>query len=100
MKDDFDPLYHWRTVQARVLAQRGEFAEAEVLVREAVEIVGQTDWYHQRGQASSALGEVLQLAGRTDEARAAYEQARAYYERKQARPELEEIRTRLDALGD
>jgi class 3 adenylate cyclase/tetratricopeptide (TPR) repeat protein len=100
MEDDFDPRFQWRAVQARVLARRGEFAEAEVLAREALEIVGQTDWYDQRGLASSALGEVLELAGRKGEARAAYEEALGYYERKQARPEADATRAKLDALRD
>jgi len=100
MDDDFDPRYHWRTVQARVLAQRGEFAQAEALAREAVEIVGQTDWYHQRGEAASALGEVLALAGRKDEARSAYEDARAYFERKESQPDVEAVQRRLDELAD
>jgi predicted negative regulator of RcsB-dependent stress response len=50
--------------------------------------------------ASSALGEVLELAGRKGEARAAYEEALGFYERKEARPEVDAIRARLDALGD
>jgi class 3 adenylate cyclase/tetratricopeptide (TPR) repeat protein len=97
--DDFDPNYHWRSVVARVLAQRGEFAEAERLARGAVAIVETTDWHHQRGSALSSLGEVLELAGRKEEARSAYEQALAAFERKEALPEAEAIRARLASVG-
>jgi class 3 adenylate cyclase/tetratricopeptide (TPR) repeat protein len=98
MADDFDARYHWRTVAARVLARRGDFAKADALAREAIEIADETDWLHQRGEAASALGEVLELGGRTDEARAAYEQARSYWERKQALADLQTLQRRLDAL--
>ena len=96
--DDFDPNYHWRSVQARVLARRGRFDEAERLAREAVAIVEPTDWHHQRGRAFESLGEILQLAGRNDEARAAYERALASFERKEALPEVAAIRERLSSL--
>jgi class 3 adenylate cyclase/tetratricopeptide (TPR) repeat protein len=99
MSDDFDARYHWRTVVARVLARRGDFAEAETLAREAVEIVDETDWFHQRGEAAAALAEILELGGRTHEARAAYEQARSYLERKQALADLQALQRRLDALA-
>src|SRR2546423_6530458 len=75
MDDDFDPRFRWRSVRARVLARRGEFDEAETLAREAVQIVEQTDWFLHQAEATEAFGEVLELAGRSDEARAAYELA-------------------------
>jgi tetratricopeptide (TPR) repeat protein len=99
MADDFDSRYHSRTVQARVHARRGEFDEAERLAREAVDIAGQTDWYAQRGEAAGALGEVLELAGRRDEARAAYEQAVELFERKGSVPDADSMRRRLADLG-
>ena len=95
MEDDFDPRFRWRAVRARVLAHRGEFDDAEKLAREAVEIVEQTDWYLQRGQALSALAEVLELTGRPDEARAAYEQAVEEFERKGVLPDAEATRRRI-----
>ncbi len=98
IEDDFDPNFRWRAVRARVLAHRGEFEEAEKLAREGVEIVEQTDWYLHRGQALSALGEVLELASRPDEARASYEQAIKSFERKGALPDVEAIRRRLEQL--
>jgi class 3 adenylate cyclase/tetratricopeptide (TPR) repeat protein len=98
MVDDFDPLYRWRAVLGRVLAQRGEFVEAEKLVREGVDIVERTDWHLHRGEAFNALGEVLALAGRKDEARAAYEKATEAFELKGSLPDLEATRRRIAAL--
>jgi class 3 adenylate cyclase/tetratricopeptide (TPR) repeat protein len=97
--DDFDPQYKGRAVLARVLARRGEFDEAERLAREAASIAGATDWHRQRGDAFAALAEVLDLAGRTDEARAAYEEALAAFERKQDVPEAAAMRARLAAFA-
>jgi class 3 adenylate cyclase/tetratricopeptide (TPR) repeat protein len=96
--DDFDPIFRWRAVLARVMAQRGEFVEAEKLAREGVEIVEQTDWHLHRGEAFTALGEVLELAGRADEARAIYEQAIEAFELKGSLPDLEATRQRIGAL--
>jgi class 3 adenylate cyclase/tetratricopeptide (TPR) repeat protein len=98
MVDDFDPLFRWRAVLARVLAQRGDFVEAEKLAREGVDIVEQTDWHLHRGEAFTALGEVLELAGRRDEARAVYEQAVDAFELKGSLPDLEATRQRIAAL--
>jgi tetratricopeptide (TPR) repeat protein len=99
MEDDFDPRFRSRAVRARVLAQRGEFEEAEKLAREAVEIVEQTDWYLHHGQALAALGEVLELAGRPNEARAVYEQAVEAFERKGSLPDADAARRRITTLS-
>jgi len=96
--EDFDPNFQWRSVLARVLAHRGEFAEAERLARESVAIVESTDWHCQRGQASAALGEVLELSGRGAEARATYEQALVRFEQKDDSPDAERIKARLASL--
>ena len=96
--DDFEPNYQWRSVLARVQAQRGRFEDAERLAREAVDIVEPTDWHLQCGHAWLALGEVLALAGRVDEARSAYEHALARIERKGSLPDAELARQRLAEL--
>jgi tetratricopeptide (TPR) repeat protein len=93
--DDFDPMYRWRVVQARVLAHRGEHEEAERLAREAVEIMEATDWYVQRGDAHAVLGEVLEVAGKTDEARGSYARAIAFFDLKGAVVDADRIRRRL-----
>ena len=66
----------WRTVRGRVLARRGELAEAELMIREALAVLEPTDATVLHIDAQLDLGEVLASAGRTDEARQAYERAR------------------------
>ena len=87
---------------ARVYANRGDVAAAEVLAREAVEIVDGTDSLNSQAEARIDLAEVLVAAGRTDEAAVALEQALDRYERKknlamvaQVKPKLEELRARV-----
>jgi Flp pilus assembly protein TadD len=82
-----------------VLAQPGEFVEAEQLAREGVDIVKQTDWHLHREEAFAALGEVLELAGRADEARAVYEQAIEAFELKGSLPDVEATRQRIEELA-
>ena len=72
----------WRQVRAKVLARRGEHAEAERLAREAVAICEETDMLDAQGDAYADLAEVLLLGGKADEAAAALEQALERYERK------------------
>jgi class 3 adenylate cyclase/tetratricopeptide (TPR) repeat protein len=72
----------WRRVRAKVLARRGEHAEAERLAREAVAIGEGTDSLIGQGDANADLAEVLFLAGKRDEAVAALRQALDRYERK------------------
>jgi len=97
--DDFDPQMRWRAVQAKVLAQRGEFDQADELSREAVAITAETDWVRHHGDALVSRAEVLELAGRGDEAAEALREAIELYERKQSRPDVERARARLEALA-
>ena len=82
MPEDADAQVHWRRVRAKVLARRGELDEAERLGREAVAIASATDVLELRAQALADLGEVLRLAGRPQESRAALEEAIRLYEEK------------------
>jgi tetratricopeptide (TPR) repeat protein len=88
----------WRQVQARVHASRGAHAEAEPLVREAVLMLGQTDALPAQADALSDLAEVLDAAGRRDEAAAALREALECYERKQIVPLAHRTRERLAVL--
>ena len=80
--DDVLTQMLWRQVRAKVLARRGNSAEAERLAREAVERGLNVEMPDSLGDAYSDLGEVLTLGGSSDEAQAAFEQALALYERK------------------
>ena len=73
--DDLDAQPRWRATMARVLAARGELASAEAFAREAVAMLEPTDFLPLKGSAFDALGEVLALSGRIDEAVAAVETA-------------------------
>jgi tetratricopeptide (TPR) repeat protein len=93
--DDAMTQMLWRQVRAKVLARRGQHAEAERLAREAVAIGEETDMLDAQGNAYADLAEVLQLAGQADEAAAALEQALERYERKGNIVSTQRARTRL-----
>jgi tetratricopeptide (TPR) repeat protein len=57
-----------RSVNAKILARRGEADEAERLGREAVEIAKATDFLFLQALTLASLGEALLLVGRRDEA--------------------------------
>ena len=90
----------WRQVKAKVLARRGESAEAERLAREAVAIGEETDQLNAVAGAHADLGEVLALAGRADEAAAAFAEALARYERKGNRVSTRRAQTRSAELQE
>jgi class 3 adenylate cyclase/tetratricopeptide (TPR) repeat protein len=88
----------WRQVKAKVLARRGEHAEAERLAREALAIGEETDMLNSVAQVYADFGEVLALAGRPDDAAAAFAEALARYERKENLVMAERTRSRLAEL--
>jgi class 3 adenylate cyclase/tetratricopeptide (TPR) repeat protein len=81
-----------RGVQAKVLARRGSFEEAEKLAREGCKLADATDMSCSRGGAYEDLGHVLYLAGMTAEAGAAIEHAVEIYEAKGAVAMSERVR--------
>ncbi len=64
--DDVFTQVGWRRTHARVLARRGELAEAEIVAREGVAIAERTEWLEGQGDACATLADVLEL-GRQDE---------------------------------
>jgi class 3 adenylate cyclase/tetratricopeptide (TPR) repeat protein len=88
----------WRQVKGKVLARRGEHAEAQRLAREAVAIADETDLLDPAGDAHADLAEVLELAGKRAEAAAALEQALDRFERKGNLVSAQRVRTRLTRL--
>jgi len=80
--DDLHTQIQWRGPRAKVLARRGEAAEAERLAREGVELSEPTDFLNVRAAALLDLAEVLHVAGRSDEAAEAAATATALYEQK------------------
>jgi class 3 adenylate cyclase/tetratricopeptide (TPR) repeat protein len=90
----------WRSVQALVLSRRGEHAEAERLAREALGIIGESDDVWEQGNMLCDLAQVLEAAGRRDEATAAWQDALDRYQRKQIIPLARRVRERLAALQE
>ena len=82
---DLDPQVRWRTVRARVLALRGEHVAAIALARESVSLLAHTDWLNHRASLQMDLAEVLQRAGRDDEAMAALREGIRLYDMKENR---------------
>jgi tetratricopeptide (TPR) repeat protein len=85
-------------VLARIAAGRGQHAEAERLVRRAIEILALTDALDRQGDAAFDLGEVMLLAGREDEAEAALEAALSQYQRKDHRVGVKRTEARLEEI--
>jgi len=88
----------WRQVRAKVLARRGEHAEAKRLARETVGIADHTDMLDEQGNVYASLATVLLLGGEPDEASAALEQALDRYERKGNLVSAQRVRERLAEL--
>ena len=88
----------WRQAWARVLAHRGEHAEAEALAREAVAILERVDGPTWQGDGYLDLADVLTSAGHIDKAVEAYGLALERYERKKNLAMVAQARQRLDDL--
>ena len=96
--DDFASQAAWRMAQARVLSHRGEHDEALRLADEALAINERTDYLAWQAESDEVRGMVLTAAGRTDEAREAYDRALERFERKGVVPAVERVRARIDEL--
>jgi DNA-binding SARP family transcriptional activator len=80
--DDVASQMAWRGVRAKVLAARGELAEAERLAREGVAFADRSDLLNMAGDAHFDLAIVLVAAGKTSDAASELEAAAALYRRK------------------
>ena len=69
-------------VLARIRASQGDAAAAQEMIEEAVGIVERTDFLFDHGTVQLDRAEVMELLGRTEEARAARERALAMFEEK------------------
>ena len=87
-----------RQAMALVNASRGRYPDAEELAREAVAYMNSTDSPAEQADAYSDLAEVLEAAGRRDEAVAAWNEALGRYELKGVIPLARRVRERLASL--
>jgi class 3 adenylate cyclase/tetratricopeptide (TPR) repeat protein len=88
----------WRQAQALVNSARGQHAEAVRLAEEAFDWFSRTDSLLRQGDAQCDLAQVLEAAGRRDEAIEAWREALDRYERKGIVPLVARVRERLAAL--
>ena len=94
-EDDFASQAVWRQARAIVLSHRGQHDAALATADEAVAINEATDYTAWQGEALEVKGRVLAVAGRADEARAAYRGALDRYEHKGVVPSIERVRRRI-----
>jgi tetratricopeptide (TPR) repeat protein len=95
--EDVDGQAQWRRVRAKILARLGQLDEAERVGREAVAIASSTaDILDLRAEALADLGEVLRLASRPQESRAAFEEALQLYDAKDNLVGAERVRGLLE----
>jgi class 3 adenylate cyclase/tetratricopeptide (TPR) repeat protein len=80
--DDLVPQVLGRSVRAKILAKRGEFEDADELGRQVVRLAENTDFPELKASTALDLAEVLDAAGKTDEAQELVSRARELYERK------------------
>jgi tetratricopeptide (TPR) repeat protein len=99
-EDDFASLAAWRCAMARVLADRGRYEEALRLAGEAIAITEATDYLVWQGDCHEVRGQVLDAAGRGDDASAAFEEAIDRYERKGNVVAAARVRARLEHPGN
>jgi class 3 adenylate cyclase/tetratricopeptide (TPR) repeat protein len=90
--DDIGSQTLWRTVYAKVQAQKGNRDGALILVGEAMDMLGRTDAVTAQAEMLVDLAEVLRLDGRDDDADAVLEDAIALYETKANRVAADAIR--------
>jgi class 3 adenylate cyclase/tetratricopeptide (TPR) repeat protein len=95
---DVGAQYQWRSIRARLLGTEGRIAEAETLARESVRLIRTTDQPDVQGQALAGLAEVLEAAGKGEDAATSLREAVALFEAKgnavaaaRARRELERL---------
>jgi class 3 adenylate cyclase/tetratricopeptide (TPR) repeat protein len=97
--DDYNAQALWREAEAKVLARRRRFEEAERLGREAVVVADRNDELDNHAEVRMGLVEVLRLAGKTDEALEMLDEARALYEEKGNLVMTERARTLSEELA-
>ncbi len=86
-------------VRAKLLAREGRIDEALASAEEAVAMSDGTDFWDNLSIAPENLGEVYRLAGRRNDAIAAFGRALDVLERKGVLPAVEQIRAKIASVG-
>jgi len=81
---DISAEFSWRAALARIRGAQGKLVEAEELARTAVGLVAKTDAVYQHGRVLLALAEVLDAAGKREEARKVLDEASGLFKAKGA----------------
>jgi tetratricopeptide (TPR) repeat protein len=81
-EEDVEAQAVWRSVKARLLAHNGDFTTAELVAREAVDLLGEIDAPNLHGDCLVALADVLAMAGWPDGAGVALREAADLYSAK------------------
>jgi DNA-binding SARP family transcriptional activator len=90
----------WRQVKAKILSRRGEHEKAERLAQEALAQSAETEMLDATAAVYADLGEVLDLAGKRQDAATALQTAIALYTRKGNVIMADRTRTRFALLTD
>jgi tetratricopeptide (TPR) repeat protein len=88
-----------RAVEAKAAARLGRVDSAEQLAREAVALAATTDFVDFHGTTLTALGEVLELAGKPEEASAAFREALELFDRKGSTVAAARVRAQLATVA-
>jgi tetratricopeptide (TPR) repeat protein len=89
----------WRSILAKVLAQKGAFDEAKQLADEALRIAADSDFVLGHADALTDLAEVLELEGDRTGSASAVREAIVFYELKGNVLAVERARSRLAELA-
>ena len=100
LREDLASQVIWRSARARVLAARGEAAEAEQLAREAIELANRTEWLDLHADALTDLADVFRLLGRPQDAKEPMARAIDLYEQKGNVVAAQRTRDALDRLDE
>jgi predicted ATPase/class 3 adenylate cyclase len=79
---DVSSQFIWRCVDAKLLARDGAHGRADALIREALELIGDSDLLDWQGNGFMDLAEVCRLRGDTDQALEALTRASERFEAK------------------
>jgi tetratricopeptide (TPR) repeat protein len=98
-EDDFATMLEWASTRAKVLARRGEWADAERLSQRAVSLAAGTDEIEAHATTLLDRAEVLAITGSTEKSRPHIEKALELYARKGDVASAERARALLQAHG-